>query len=114
VEGARDLPYAIPNLAVSLHSTQVGVPVLWWRSVGHTHTGFTTETFLDDLLAAAGRDPVEGRLDLLADHPRHAAVLKAAAELADWGSPVPDGRARGVAVHKSFDSYVAQVAEVSA
>jgi len=113
VEGARDLPYAIPNLAVSLHSTEVGVPVLWWRSVGHTHTGFTTETFLDELLAAAGRDPVKGRLALLEDHPRHAGVLEAVAELADWGSPVPEGRARGVAVHKSFDSYVAQIAEIS-
>lgn len=113
VEGASDLPYAVPNLSVSLHTTQAGVPVLWWRSVGHTHTGFTTETFLDELLAAAGRDPVEGRLRLLRDHPRHAGVLEAAAELADWTAAVPEGRARGVAVHKSFNSYVAQIAEVS-
>lgn len=113
VEGASDLPYGIPNLAVSLHTTEVGVPVLWWRSVGHTHTGFTTETFIDELLAAAGRDPVEGRLKLLGDHPRHAGVLETAAQMADWGAAVPEGRARGVAVHKSFDSYVAEVAEVS-
>jgi isoquinoline 1-oxidoreductase subunit beta len=113
VEGARDLPYAIPNLSVSLHTTKVGVPVLWWRSVGHTHTGFATETFIDELLQAAGKDPVAGRLALLRDHPRHAGVLQAVAERAGWGSTVPQGRARGVAVHKSFDSYVAQIAEVS-
>lgn len=113
VEGARDLPYSVPNLSVSLHSPEVGVPVLWWRSVGHTHTGFATEAFLDELLARAGRDPVEGRLALLKEHPRHAGVLRAVAKLADWGAPLPDGRARGVAVHKSFNSYVAEIAEVS-
>ena len=113
VEGASDLPYAIPNLSVTLHLMDAGVPVLWWRSVGHTHTAYTVETFLDQLLQQAGRDPVEGRLQLLADAPREAAVLQRAAELADWGRAVPADRARGVAVHKSFGSYVAQVAEVS-
>ncbi|WP_051431902.1 xanthine dehydrogenase family protein molybdopterin-binding subunit [Rhodovibrio salinarum] len=113
VEGARNLPYAVPNLHVSLQSTDVGVPPLWWRSVGHTHTGFATEVFLDELLAAAGRDQVEGRLALLGDHPRHAGVLKAVARMADWDAGPPEGRARGVAVHKSFDTYVAQIAEVS-
>lgn len=113
VEGASDLPYAIPNLDVSLHTMQAGVPVLWWRSVGHTHTGFATETFVDELLEQAGQDPVAGRLALLADHPRHIGVLEEVARLADWGAPVPDGRARGVAVHKSFNTYVAQIAEVS-
>ncbi len=113
VEGASDLPYAIPNLSVSLHTTQIGVPILWWRSVGHTHTAFTTETFIDELLIKAGHDPVAGRLAMLGDHPRYAGVLEAVAKLADWGSTVPDGRTRGVAVHKSFDSYVAQIAEVS-
>ena len=112
-EGASDLPYAIPNRHISLHTMKTGVPVLWWRSVGHTHTGFTTETFVDELLAAAGKDAVEGRLELLASEPRHAGVLKRVAEMADWGSPVPEGRARGIAVHKSFDTYVAQVSEVS-
>ncbi len=112
-EGASDAPYAIANKRVTLHTTKTGVPVLWWRSVGHTHTGFTTETFLDELLVAAGLDPVEGRLALLKDQARHAAVLKRAAEMADWGKPVPAGRARGVAVHKSFGTYVAQVAEIS-
>jgi isoquinoline 1-oxidoreductase beta subunit len=114
VEGAADLPYAIANLRVSAHATEVGVPVLWWRSVGHTHTGYATETFIDELLVASGKDPVQGRLALLKNEPRHAGVLKAVANLARWkGAKVGGGRARGVAVHKSFDTYVAQIAEVS-
>ena len=113
VEGVSNLSYGIPNLDVTLHSPDVGVPVLWWRSVGHTHTAYSAESFIDELLVAGGRDPVEGRLALLGDHPRHAAVLRAAAEMADWGSALPEGRARGVAVHESFGSFVAQIAEVS-
>ncbi len=113
VEGGSTLPYAVPNLLVDLHTTDVGVPVLWWRSVGHTHNAYSTETFLDDVAHAAGRDPVELRRALLKDHPRHLGVLELAAEKAGWGSPLPEGRARGVAVHESFSSYVAQVAEVS-
>lgn len=113
VEGARDLPYALPNLSVEVHNTEVGVPVLWWRSVGHTHNGYTTETFIDELAEAAGQDPVDFRLALLGEAPRHARVLELAAGKARWGSPVAEGRARGVAVHKSFGSYVAQVVEVS-
>jgi isoquinoline 1-oxidoreductase beta subunit len=92
---------------------ETGVPVLWWRSVGHTHTGFTTECFLDELLEAGGQDPVEGRLALLGDNARHIGVLNRVAEIADWGGAVAEGRARGIAVHKSFNTYVAQVAEVS-
>lgn len=113
VEGARGLPYAIPNFQLELHTTDVGVPVLWWRSVGHTHTAYSTETFFDRLVRAAGQDPVETRLALLKDHPRHAAVLKLAAEKARWGRKPADGRALGVAVHESFNSFVAQVAEIS-
>ncbi|QQP93130.1 xanthine dehydrogenase family protein molybdopterin-binding subunit (plasmid) [Skermanella sp. TT6] len=113
VEGASNLPYAIPNLKVTLHNIELVVPPLWWRSVGHTHTGFAVETFVDELLEKIGRDPVEGRLALLAEKPRHAGVLRKAAEVADWGSAVPEGRARGVAVVESFHSYVAQVVEVS-
>ncbi|ORE97653.1 xanthine dehydrogenase family protein molybdopterin-binding subunit [Aurantimonas sp. 22II-16-19i] len=113
VEGTADMAYAIPNLRVVAHQPRLGVPVLWWRSVGHTHTAFAVETFLDRLLDRAGKDPVEGRLALLKDAPRHAGVLKRVAEIADWGSPVPEGRRRGVAVHKSFDTYVAEIAEVS-
>jgi isoquinoline 1-oxidoreductase beta subunit len=114
VEGADDLPYAIQNLRVSAHTMTVGVPVLWWRSVGHTHTAYATETFVDELLAAAGKDPVQGRLALLRRAPRHEGVLRTVAKAAQWkGAKVGRGRARGVAVHKSFDSYVAQIAEVS-
>jgi isoquinoline 1-oxidoreductase beta subunit len=114
VEGAQDLPYTIPNFRTSMHMTEVGVPTLWWRSVGHTHTGYSTETMIDELLVAGGKDPVQGRLVLLKDHKREAGVLRAVAQLAKWnGSKSAAGRARGVAVHKSFDTYVAQIAEVS-
>ncbi len=115
VEGASTLPYAIPNLGVDLHTTNasIGVPVQWWRSVGSTHTAYSTETMIDELAAAAGKDPVEFRLRLLDKHPRHAGVLRLAAEKAGWGKPAAAGRALGVAVHESFSSYVAQVAEVS-
>jgi len=113
IEGAHDLPYAIARHKVVLHKMTLGIPVLWWRSVGHSMTGFSTETFIDELLALAGKDPVEGRLAMLGEHPRHATVLREVARMADWGGKVPDGRARGVAVHKSFNSYVAEIAEVS-
>jgi isoquinoline 1-oxidoreductase beta subunit len=114
VEGVTTLPYAIPNLGCELHLVDVGVPTLWWRSVGHSHTAFSTETFLDELAHAAGRDPFELRRDLLRDHPRLRAVLELAASRAGWGSPLPSGRARGIALQESFGSYVAQVAEVQA
>jgi isoquinoline 1-oxidoreductase subunit beta len=113
VEGASTLPYAIPNLRVEAHHPNVGVPVLWWRSVGHTHTAFATEVFFDELAAAAGKDPVELRRTLLTEHPRHLGVLNLAAEKAGWGTPLPAGRGRGVAVHESFGSFVAEVAEVT-
>ncbi|HEY8370747.1 MAG TPA: xanthine dehydrogenase family protein molybdopterin-binding subunit, partial [Thermodesulfobacteriota bacterium] len=114
VEGAANLPYEVPNVFVGLHSPRVGVPVLWWRSVGHSHNGFVVETFVDELAAAAGKDPVEFRLAHLSEkHPRHVAALRLVAEKAGWGTPLPAGRARGVALHESFGSVVAQVAEVS-
>ncbi len=113
VEGASTLPYAIPNLAVELHTTEVGVPVLWWRSVGSTHTAYATEVFIDEVAHEAGKDPVAFRMALLKDQPRHRGVLKLAAEKAGWGRPLPKGGGRGVAVHKSFNTYVAQVAEVT-
>ncbi len=113
VEGAAE-PYSIPNLSVELHTpNDVNVPVQWWRSVGHTHTGFATETFMDEVAHAAGKDPVEFRRALLKDHPRHLAVLNLAAEKAAWGTPLEKNRGRGIAVVKSFNSYVAEVAEVS-
>jgi isoquinoline 1-oxidoreductase beta subunit len=113
VEGASNVPYAIPNFQVELHTAKAGVPVLWWRSVGSTHTAFSTEVLIDELARAAGKDPVNYRLTLLKEHPRHAAVLALAADKAGWGKALPAGRFRGVAVHESFNSYVAEVAEVS-
>jgi isoquinoline 1-oxidoreductase subunit beta len=113
VEGAVDLPYRVPNLAVDLHSPKSIVPVLWWRSVGHTHTGFVVESFIDECAHAARRDPYEYRRALLAEHPRYLGVLTLAAEKANWGEPLPSGRGRGIAVHASFGSWCAQVAEVS-
>jgi isoquinoline 1-oxidoreductase beta subunit len=113
VEGAVNLPYAIPNLSLDLHTTEVGVPVLWWRSVGSTHTAFASEHFLDEIARAGGKDPVEFRLAMLKGHPRHAGALALAAEKAKWGSNPSPGRFRGVAVHESFNTVVAQVAEVS-
>ena len=89
------------------------MPVLWWRSVGSTHTAFSTETFLDELAHAAGIDPLEYRRRLLKGAPRHLGVLNLAAEKAGWGTPLPAGRFRGLAVHESFGSFVAQVAELS-
>ena len=89
------------------------MPVLWWRSVGSPHNAFAVEAFLDELAEAAGADPLAFRLALLADAPRHAGVLRLAAEKAGWGTPPPEGRARGIALAESFGSLVAQVAEVS-
>ena len=120
VEGASTLPYAIPNLNVDLHTTNadVKVPVQWWRSVGSTHTAYATELFIDELAQAAGKDPVAYRMALLKKHPRHAGVLKMAADKAGWNKPLApaaDGatRGRGVAVHESFNSFVAEVVEVT-
>jgi isoquinoline 1-oxidoreductase subunit beta len=115
VEGAAELPYQIADFRCELHTTDVGVPTLWWRSVGHTHTGYAVECFVDELLQTAGKDPVAGRLEMMTKSPRAAGVLRAAAELARWSGPrMADNRARGVAVVESFDTYVAQIAEVSA
>ncbi len=115
VEGVSDSPYlkAIPDHRVELHSPRTGIPVLWWRSVGHTHTAFVMESVMDELAQLAGKDPVELRRALLAGHPRHLGVLDLAAEKAGWGQPLAAGRARGVAVHESFGSFIGQVAEVS-
>jgi isoquinoline 1-oxidoreductase beta subunit len=113
-EGSNEIPYEVENFKCDMHQVDVGVPVLWWRSVGHTHTGYVVEAFVDELLEAAGKDPIEGRLALLGKKPRHAGALKAVAELADWKNyKVPEGRARGVAVVESFNTFVAQVVELS-
>src|SRR3984893_11917577 len=113
VEGAADTLYGIPNLQVDLHTPNIGVPVQWWRSVGHSHTGFSVEAFLDEVAHAGGKDPYELRRKLLANQPRMLAVLNLAAQKANWGSKLPPGVGRGIATHFSFDSYVAQVVEAS-
>lgn len=115
VEGSADSPYlkSIPNYQVSLHTVKTGVPVLWWRSVGHSHTAFVMESLVDELAHTAKKDPLEYRRELLKDHPRHLAALNLAAEKADWSKPLPKGVFRGIAVHESFGSFVAQIAEVS-
>ena len=112
VEGAATLPYLIPNLEVELHSPKNAVPVQWWRSVGHSHTAFVVETMMDELAHLAGRDPVAYRLDVLPSDSRYRGVLQLAVEKSGWGK-LPAGSAHGVAVHQSFDSYVAHVVEVS-
>jgi isoquinoline 1-oxidoreductase beta subunit len=115
VEGAANSPYlkSIPNYQISLHTAKTGVPVLWWRSVGHSHTAFVMESLIDELAHTAKKDPLEYRRQLLKDHPRHLAALNLAAEKADWKKPLPKGVFHGIAVHESFGSYVAHVAEVS-
>jgi isoquinoline 1-oxidoreductase beta subunit len=115
VEGVVDSAYLadVPNHLVELHSPRLPVPTLWWRSVGHSHTAFVMETLMDDLAKAAGQDPLAYRRARLAKHPRHLGALNLAAERAGWGTPPPAGRFRGLAVHESFGSYIAQVAEVS-
>ena len=113
VEGIHDATYAIPNFRGEVHNAAVKVPVLWWRSVGHTHTAYAMETMIDRAAKAAGRDPLEFRLDLLAGDKRKTGVLKLVAEKANWGAPLAQGRWRGIAVQKSFNSYVAEIAEVS-
>ena len=113
VEGAANLPYAIPNLAVELTTTECPVPVLWWRVVGSSHTAYAVEAFIDEVAEAAGQDPYRFRRALLASQPRHRAVLDLAAEKAGWGQPLPKGRGRGIAVVEAFKTYVAQVAEVT-
>jgi isoquinoline 1-oxidoreductase beta subunit len=112
-EGLFDLPYSFLNQHMSHVATKSGVPVGFWRSVGHSHNAFFSESFIDELAVATKQDPLAFRLKLLKEAPRYAAVLQLAADKAAWGMPLPAGRARGIALHKSFGSIVAQVAEVS-
>jgi isoquinoline 1-oxidoreductase beta subunit len=113
VEGARNLPYAIPNIRVTAAKPKIPIPIWFWRSVGSTQNAYCTECFLDELAALGGKDPLEVRLRLLADKPRHKKVLEVAADKAGWGKPLSGDRTRGLAVHYSFGSFVAQVVEVS-
>ncbi|AMV49007.1 xanthine dehydrogenase family protein molybdopterin-binding subunit [Paraburkholderia caribensis] len=114
VEGAANIAYAIPNISVQLSTMQTGVPVLWWRVVGSSHTAFAVEAFIDEAAHAAGKDPYTFRRDLLEHEPRMRAVLDLAAQKAGWSSaPLPPGKGRGIAVAEAFKTLVAQVAEVS-
>jgi isoquinoline 1-oxidoreductase subunit beta len=113
VEGAANIAYGIPNIAVDLSTAKSGVPVLWWRVVGSSHTTFAVEAFIDEVAHAAGADPYTFRRKLLEHEPRMKAVLELAADKAGWTSPLPKGRGRGIAVCEAFKSLVAQVAEVS-
>ncbi len=113
VEGLENMEYEIPNLAVEYVRIDTPVPTGFWRSVGSSHNAFTVESFVDELAHAAGKDPLEFRLNLLKKHPRAQRVLQVAAEKAGWGKPLTKGQARGIAYHLSFGSYVAEVAEVS-
>jgi isoquinoline 1-oxidoreductase subunit beta len=112
-EGLFDLPYAVPHQRMAHVATHHAMPVGWWRAVGYSQNAFFSESFIDELAHAAGRDPLQFRLGLLDGLPRHAAVLRLAADKSGWGRPLPAGRARGVALCACYDSIVAQVVEVS-
>ena len=118
VEGSANMPYAIPNIAVELHSPKLPVPVQWWRSVGSTHNAYVVETMLDEFAHVAKRDPVDYRRNLLQNKRRHLDVMNLVAQKSGWDKPLAPGkggerRGRGIAVHESFNSFVAQVAEVT-
>jgi len=113
VEGMANQPYAIPHFRLDVTTTDMNVPVLWWRSVGSTHTAYALEAFIDELAQSAGKDPVAFRLEMLADKPRHAAVLRLAADKAGWSGAPAAGLFRGVAVAESFGTYVAQIVDIS-
>jgi isoquinoline 1-oxidoreductase beta subunit len=113
-EGLFDLSYGLANYRAEHVATRMGVPVGFWRSVGHSHNAFISESFVDEMAAAGRQDPVEFRRRLLKGQPRHLAVLELAAEKSGWARlPLAAGRARGVALHESFGSIVAEIAEVS-
>ncbi len=113
VEGGVGMPYAVPNVHVDYVLTDTGIPVGFWRSVNNSYNAFVVESFIDELAHAAKKDPYEYRRDLLGKAPRHLGALNLAASKAGWGTPLPAGRSRGIAVYKAFESYVAEVAEVS-
>ncbi|MBI5075844.1 MAG: xanthine dehydrogenase family protein molybdopterin-binding subunit [Nitrospirae bacterium] len=113
VEGLSNMEYDIPNISVEYVRIDTPVPVGFWRSVGSSHNAFTVESFIDEMAHLAKKDPLKFRLDLLRKHPRAQKVLEVAAEKAGWGKPLKKGMGRGIAYHLSFDSYVAQVADIS-
>lgn len=113
VEGAADTPYGIENFLVRVYNAESPVPVLWWRSVGHSHNAHAMETVMDELAHHAGSDPVEFRIALLGDKPRDVAVIRKAAEASGWGESLPAGKGRGFAYHLSFGTRVAMVADIA-
>lgn len=113
VEGAQDVPYAIPNLRVELHTPRYQVPVLWMRSVGHSFNAYAVEHFLDEIAHSTRQDPLKLRRELLAGKPRHLAVLDEVVKISGWERPARAGISRGLAVHESYGSYVANVVEAS-
>jgi len=113
VEGIANLPYSIPNIQVNYMRTEPGIPVGFWRSVGNSENGYFSECFIDELATAAKKDPYEFRRHLLDKAPRHLGVLELAAQKAGWDKPLPAGRYRGIAVLFAFESYCAQVVEIS-
>ncbi|HEY2017962.1 MAG TPA: xanthine dehydrogenase family protein molybdopterin-binding subunit, partial [Bryobacteraceae bacterium] len=113
VEGVADIAYAIPHIQVEHHAIDPGIPVSYWRSVGYSQNTFFAESFLDELAAAGGKDPVELRRRLLANNPRLLAALELAAAKAGWGKPLPVGHGRGVALSNNIGSNTVQIAEVS-
>jgi isoquinoline 1-oxidoreductase subunit beta len=113
VEGVANLPYTIPNILVDYQLTETGIPVGFWRSVGSSQNGFFSECFIDELAAEGKKDPYEFRRHLLSKAPRHLGVLELAAQKAGWDKPLPAGRFRGIAVLFAFESYAAQVVEIS-
>jgi isoquinoline 1-oxidoreductase beta subunit len=113
VEGVANLPYSIPNIQVDYVRTEAGIPVGFWRSVGTSQNGFFSECFLDELAAAGKKDPYELRRRLLDKAPRHLGVLELVAQRAGWDKPLPAGRYRGIAVLEAFQSFAAQVVEIS-
>jgi isoquinoline 1-oxidoreductase beta subunit len=113
VDGSKELPYAIPNIRIEYVRNDPGIPLGFWRSVGDSISGFIVEAFFDEVAAAAGKDPFELRRELLKNVPRQKAVLELAADKAGWGKPLPKGHALGISTHSSYDSFAAEVAEVS-
>jgi isoquinoline 1-oxidoreductase beta subunit len=110
---ASVVPYAIPNMTQELIEHDSGLRVGYWRSVSHALNAFANESFIDEMAAAAGKDPYQFRLSLLSEQPRFAKVLKLAAEKSGWGKPLPKGHYRGIALMEGYDTYMAQVAEIS-
>ena len=113
VSGIRDMPYSLPNMYVDYVMVNLPITVGWWRSVGYSVNTFVVESFMDELAHAAGKDPVRFRLDHMEKGFRPYNVLSLVAEKGGWNSPVPKGRARGVAVTSCFESFAAHLAEVS-